>query len=92
MVRALESAYIEATAHGRTLEAGEFDTRLFIRPGFRFQAVDMMLTNFHLPRSTLLMLVAAFAGREKILRAYAQAIEEGIPVLQLRGRHADKLA
>ncbi len=77
VVRALESAYIQANAHGQTPEAGEFSTRLFIRPGFRFQAVDMMLTNFHLPRSTLLMLVAAFAGREKVLNAYAQAIDEG---------------
>lgn len=77
VVRALESAHIEAAAHGRTLQPGEFSTRLFIRPGFRFQAVDMLLTNFHLPRSTLLMLVAAFAGREKILSAYAQAIEKG---------------
>ena len=77
VVRALESAHMEATARGQALQSGEFRTRLFIRPGFRFQVVDMMLTNFHLPRSTLLMLVAAFAGRERILSAYAQAIEAG---------------
>jgi S-adenosylmethionine:tRNA ribosyltransferase-isomerase len=52
------------------------DTDLFITPGYRFRAVDMMLTNFHLPRSTLLMLVSAFAGREHILRAYDEAIEQ----------------
>ena len=47
---------------------------LFILPGFHFQAMDAMLTNFHLPKSSLLMLVSAFAGRERILDAYADAI------------------
>jgi S-adenosylmethionine:tRNA ribosyltransferase-isomerase len=53
------------------------DTRLFIMPGYRFRAVDMLLTNFHLPRSTLLMLVAALAGRERIKAAYAHAVAAG---------------
>lgn len=51
------------------------ETDLYITPGYRFRAVDVMLTNFHLPRSTLLMLVSAFAGREQILRAYEEAIQ-----------------
>jgi S-adenosylmethionine:tRNA ribosyltransferase-isomerase len=49
-------------------------TRLFIRPGFKFRVVDAMLTNFHLPESTLLMLCAAFVGRERLLAAYAHAV------------------
>jgi S-adenosylmethionine:tRNA ribosyltransferase-isomerase len=57
-----------------SIEAGRHATNLFITPGFRFRVVDAMITNFHLPRSTLLMLVSAFAGRERVLQAYAQAI------------------
>ena len=50
---------------------------LFIYPGYRFKIVDAMLTNFHLPKSTLMMLISAFAGRENILGAYAQAVRSG---------------
>jgi S-adenosylmethionine:tRNA ribosyltransferase-isomerase len=52
------------------------ETDLFIRPGYRFRSVDAMITNFHLPQSSLLMLVSAFAGRERILDAYAHAVRE----------------
>ncbi len=72
VVRALEGS---AWANGRIL-AGEQQTDIFIAPGFHFQAVDAMITNFHLPRSTLLVLVSAFAGRERIARAYRTAVQE----------------
>jgi S-adenosylmethionine:tRNA ribosyltransferase-isomerase len=73
VVRALEGSI---KTYGR-IEPGEHVTDLFITPGFRFGAVGAMITNFHLPRSTLLMLVSAFAGRERVLRAYAEAIAQG---------------
>ena len=72
-LRLIESA---ATEDG-TLAAYSGETALFITPGYRFRAVDAMLTNFHLPRSTLFMLVCAFCGLEVMRRAYAHAIEMG---------------
>ena len=71
-VRALESA----TRAGGEIAAQKGATNLFICPPYHFRVVDVLLTNFHLPRSTLLMLVSAFAGREFLLRAYAEAIRE----------------
>ena len=70
-LRALESAALEGQ---RELAAGAGETTLFVTPGFRFRVVDRLLTNFHLPKSTLLMLVSAFAGYENIRAAYAHAI------------------
>ncbi|MCH8341487.1 MAG: tRNA preQ1(34) S-adenosylmethionine ribosyltransferase-isomerase QueA [Chloroflexi bacterium] len=75
-VRALESAAGQATPE-EILRAYEGPTDLFVLPGFEFRVVDAMLTNFHLPRSTLLMMVSAFAGRGFILEAYQVAISEG---------------
>lgn len=70
--RALESA---CTSEG-TVQAGRRHTDLFIYPGYRFRAIDGLITNFHLPRSTLLLLVSAFAGRDLILNAYAEAVSQ----------------
>jgi S-adenosylmethionine:tRNA ribosyltransferase-isomerase len=71
-LRALEAA---APDHG-SVRVEEAETTLFITPGYRFRAVDVMMTNFHLPRSTLFMLVAAFAGLERMKAAYAHAVRE----------------
>jgi S-adenosylmethionine:tRNA ribosyltransferase-isomerase len=88
VARALESAALQGSAATDTvgartaaataapLQPAQGDTRLFIHPGFRFRVVDGLLTNFHLPQSTLLMLVAAFAGRRLVLDAYAHAVRE----------------
>jgi len=70
--RALESA---CTPDGK-VQAGRHRTNLFIYPGYQFRVIDGLITNFHLPRSTLLLLVAAFAGRELILKAYAEAVAQ----------------
>jgi S-adenosylmethionine:tRNA ribosyltransferase-isomerase len=73
VVRALESSALATGA----VQAGEAETSLFIAPGFRFRIVDALLTNFHLPASTLLVLVCAFAGHDNVLDAYREAIVAG---------------
>ena len=78
-VRALESAAAQAEARhgpGAPLAAAQGDTRLFITPGYRYRVIDALVTNFHLPQSTLLMLVSALAGIEPIRRAYADAVAQ----------------
>mgnify|MGYP002778815985 CR=1 FL=1 len=69
-MRALESA-----AQKGDLAAGQGDTNIFITPGYEFKVIDRLFTNFHLPKSTLLMLVSAFGGMDNIKRAYAHAVE-----------------
>jgi S-adenosylmethionine:tRNA ribosyltransferase-isomerase len=73
-VRTLE--YAAWLAGGRRVHAGSGEADVFIYPGYQFRVVGALLTNFHLPKSTLLMLVCAFAGREKMLAAYQHAVEQ----------------
>ncbi len=70
VVRALETAALSGT-----LASFHGETDIFIYPGFRFRVVDALVTNFHLPESTLLMLVCAFAGRQRVLGAYTSAVQ-----------------
>jgi S-adenosylmethionine:tRNA ribosyltransferase-isomerase len=74
VVRTLEHCALQAA--GRPLESHSGETEIFISPGFEFRLVGGLLTNFHLPQSSLLMLVSAFAGREHVLAAYRHAVEQ----------------
>ena len=67
---------LEAASRDGKLRAESNETKIFITPGYEFKTVERLITNFHLPKSTLMMLVSAFAGTENIQRAYAHAIAE----------------
>jgi len=88
---------LETAAASGTLQAYRGDTQLFITPGYRFNVVDAMVTNFHLPESTLIMLVAAFAGKDHVMQAYNAAIEQQYrffsygDAMFIQGQHASTL-
>ena len=79
---------LEAAWDGAALKRGGA-TRLFIQPGYRLRTADLLLTNFHLPESTLFVLVAALLGLDFAQEAYAGGHPRAVPLLQLRRRHAD---
>jgi len=77
VVRALEDCAERSGGRGRPIVAGKYDAEIFLYPGKPFRVVNQLLTNFHLPRSSLLALVSAFAGRDNVLRAYRHAVDTG---------------
>ncbi len=77
VVRTLESAAISTSSDNKRVQVGEGETQLFIRPGYSFRIVDHLLTNFHLPESTLLMMVCAFSGYHRVMAAYQCAVDKG---------------
>jgi S-adenosylmethionine:tRNA ribosyltransferase-isomerase len=77
VVRALEDAAEKSGERAGEIVPGRYEASIFLYPGKPFRVVNQLLTNFHLPKSSLLALVAAFAGRENVLRAYGHAVESG---------------